>query len=242
MNWFYSKKYPLVLYVITLIVLGLSAIDVPYPEDFVLEHIMTVVFLVLLAATYRWFRMSNISYTLMFLFMMLHILGAHYTYSEVPYNSAIFNWTGFDVDQFFGFARNMYDRLVHFSFGLLFYYPAREVFNRFAETKGIWALYFPLDLMAALSMVYELLEYGIVLVYGADGVGATYLGSQGDIWDAQKDMFLATLGAVITMLIVAFINAKYNRGFWKEIKSSLKLKNARPLGEVTIQSWSDGEK
>ena len=239
MKWLYNKKYPIILYVATLVIFGISSVDVPYPEDFVLEHVLTVLFMILLAATYRKFRLSNISYTMIFIFMVLHIIGAHYTYSEVPYNSVIQNWFGFNVDQFFGFTRNMYDRLVHFSFGLLFAYPAREVFNRFASAKGIWGLYFPLDVMAALSMVYELLEYGIVLLYGAGGVGASYLGSQGDIWDAQKDMFLATLGAFIAMTTVAIVNIKLNPGFWQEIKDSLKLKHAQPLGEVEIQAWAD---
>lgn len=242
MNWFFNKNYPIYLYVITLIVLGLSAINVPYPDDFKLEHIMTIVFLVLLAATYNKFRLSNISYTLIFIFMLLHILGAHYTYSEVPYDRWTQDWFGFSINGFFGFERNMYDRLVHFSFGLLFAYPARELFNRLASTKGVWGLYFPLDVMAAFSMVYELIEYGVVLAYGADGVGATYLGSQGDIWDAQKDMFLATFGALIAMAIVTIINIKLNPGFWSEFKESLKVKIREPLGEVKIQSWLDRDR
>ena len=237
MSWFLSKNYPIHLLIIVLVVLAFSAINVPHPDDFKLEHYMTVVFIVLLIATYHRFRLSNVSYTLIFLFLLLHILGAHYTYSEVPYNRLFQDWLGFDVDQYFGFSRNMYDRLVHFSFGLLFFYPVRELFARVADTRGWWNLYLPLDVMMAFSMLYELIEWGVAIFYGGSGVDMTYIGSQGDVWDAQKDMALATLGAIISLIVVLMINLKLNSHFWQELKESLRIKRASPLGEIAIESW-----
>jgi len=237
MRWFFGRNYPIVLFIITLIVLGFSAIDVPHPEDFKLEHYMTVIFLFLLVVSYNHFRLSNISYTLIFIFLLLHILGAHYTYAEVPYNTWLQKWFDFNIDEYFGFERNHYDRLVHFSFGLLFFYPIRELFARIADTKGFWNLYLPLDVVMAFSMIYELIEYGVVLVYSDTGVDMTYLGTQGDIWDAHKDMFLATMGGLIAMLVVMIINIKLNKEFWKELKESFRIKKNKPLGEVEIETW-----
>jgi len=237
MNWFFGKRYPLYLFVTAIIILGLSAINVPHPDDFKLEHYPTIVFLVLLAISYKIFRLSNISYTLIFIFLLLHILGAHYTYSEVPYNQWFLRWFDFNLDGFFGFQRNMYDRLVHFSFGLLMYYPVRELFARIANARGFWGLYLPLDVMMAFSMIYELAEWLIAISYGGTGVDMTYIGSQGDVWDAQKDMFLATFGGFLTMVVVMVINSVLNKDFWKEFKDSLRIKEKKPLGEVKIQSW-----
>jgi putative membrane protein len=102
-------------------------------SDWVLENILTVVFITLLIATRHVFRLSNVSYTVLFTFLCLHTIGSHYTYAEVPYE----DWThrlGFSVNEIFGLERNHYDRLVHFLFGFLFVYPMREFFMRIAGT------------------------------------------------------------------------------------------------------------
>ncbi|HEX3133503.1 MAG TPA: DUF2238 domain-containing protein, partial [Planctomycetota bacterium] len=104
-----------------------------HPQDFLLEHILTVAFIALLIATRRVFPLSHLSYTLIFLFLCLHVVGAFYTYSLVPYDrwiGTIASWFGvndFSLTQTLGLRRNHFDRLVHFSFGLLLAYPAREV-------------------------------------------------------------------------------------------------------------------
>ncbi|MBI2651818.1 DUF2238 domain-containing protein, partial [Candidatus Woesearchaeota archaeon] len=100
--------------------------------------------------------------------------------------------------------------------------------------KGFWGYYLPLDVMAAFSMIYELIEWAVALVFGGE-LEMTYLGTQGDIWDAHKDMALATLGALISMVIVAFINYRYKPDFKKEIESSLSVKRKTPLGEVELE-------
>jgi len=229
---FLSKRYPVYLFIITIILFVITAINPPYPQDFFYEHIMTVVFLILMTASYKKFRLSNLSYTLIFLFLILHIIGARFTYSEVPYNEFFIRYFNFDLNNFFGFGRNHYDRLVHFSFGLLFAYPVREIFWRVANSKGIWRYYLPLEVVMAFSMLYELIEFGFAVIVGGD-VGQTYLGTQGDVWDAQKDMLLATIGGFIALTITFFVNLKY-KGFKSEVKDSLKIYRKSPLGEVEL--------
>lgn len=164
--------------------------------------------------------------------MVLHIIGARFTYSEVPYNNFFLQNFGFDLNSFFGFTRNHYDRLVHFSFGLLLAYPMRELFWRIGNARGVWRYYLPLDMIMAFSMLYEVIEFGFAVIVGGD-VSHTYLGTQGDIWDAQKDMILATLGGFIALTITFFVDLRY-RGFRSEVKNSFKVHRKRPLGEVEL--------
>ena len=115
---------------------------------------------------------------------------------------------GYWMQETFNFSRNHYDRIVHFSFGLLMAYPIREVFLRVAHTRGFWTYYLPLDVTLAFSGLYEIIEALAALIFGGE-LGAAYLGTQGDIWDAQKDMALATAGAIICMIITAMIRQKF---------------------------------
>jgi len=183
------------------------------------------------------FRLSSLSYTLIFIFLSLHTIGSHYTYADVPYES----WTGtlgFSINDIFGFTRNHFDRLVHFLFGFLIAYPMREVFMRVAGAKGAWSYYLPLELVMSLSMLYELIEWATAEVVGGE-LGMAYLGTQGDIWDAHKDMGLATLGAALGMLIVAGFNKYYQKDFGREFAASLKVKDNTPLGEVKLREMRD---
>ena len=101
-----------------------AAIHPKYPHDWLLENYLVFIFVPIILLISCYFRLSNISYTLITVFMSLHVIGSHYTYAEVPF--------GYDLQQWLGANRNMYDRLVHFSFGLLLAYPMREVFQRIA--------------------------------------------------------------------------------------------------------------
>jgi putative membrane protein len=206
-------------------------------SDWVLENILTVVFIALLIRTRQSFRLSHVSYTVLFIFLCLHTIGAHYTYADVPYEA----WTaplGFSVNGTFGFERNHFDRLVHFLFGFLVAYPMREFFVRIAGTRGAWSYYLPVELVMALSMLYELIEWAATYVVGGE-LGMAYLGTQGDIWDAHKDMGLATLGACLGMAVVAVINAYYQRDFADEFVHSLRVKIPVPLGEVKLREYRD---
>lgn len=244
---FRSPRYPVWLFGATLLWFGFWSLGPKHPADFALEHILTVAFLVLLVWTRRRFPFSNLSYTLIFLFLALHIVGAFYTYSEVPYEqwlATVGSWFGVQdltLKRLLGWERNHYDRLVHLAFGLLLAYPAREIFVRVARVKGFWGYYLPLDVMMSLSMIYELLEWGIAVIVAGD-VGQSYLGTQGDEWDAHKDMLLASLGALLTMVVAALVNAKYQRDFAREFADSLDGNGSKPLGEVKLEELMDGRK
>ncbi len=125
--------------------------------------------------------------------MCLHAIGAHWTYSLVPYDEAFVTLTGHSFDAWMGWERNHYDRFVHLAYGLLLAYPIRELFLRVAEAKGFWGYFLPVVLTMAASMFYELIEWAAAEVFGGD-LGIAFVGAQGDVWDAQKDMSLATVG------------------------------------------------
>ena len=202
-------------------------------SDWMLENALSVAALAALALTWRRFRFSRVSYAMMFVFLSLHEIGAHYTYSLVPYDAACQRWLGFSLDASLGFQRNMFDRLVHFSYGLLLAYPIREIFLRIADVRGFWGYFLPLDLTMSTSMLFELIEWGAAEMFGGD-LGQAYLGTQGDVWDAHKDMALASLGALIAMLVTYAINRRYQRDFNREWAESLRVKGKKPLGEDAL--------
>ena len=193
--------------------------------DWALENALVVMAAVLLVSTYKSFPLSRVSYTCIFVFLMLHALGAHYTYAKVPYQAWLhaLGWPGLES---LGAGRNHFDRLAHFSFGLLLSYPMREVFVRIAQARGFWSYYLPLDMTMAFSMIFELIEWGAATVFGGD-LGVAYLGTQGDPWDAQKDMALASLGGLIAMVVTALVNLHQQRDFAREWIESLRAKPPR---------------
>lgn len=233
------RRYALALGCVFAVVWVALAIRPRYRADWALENALVVVFIAALAATGRRFPLSRISYTLIFLFLCLHEVGAHHTYSEVPYDAWFRAATGRGLNEMLGWQRNHFDRLAHFLFGLLLAYPIREVFIRIADAKGFWAYYLPLDLTMAASMTFELLEWGAAAMFGGD-LGTAFLGTQGDEWDAQKDMAAATLGGSLAMLVTAGINFRLQRDFAREWAESLRVKTRRPLGEDAIQRMMDG--
>jgi putative membrane protein len=168
------NRYLLVLTVIFAIEWSLLAIS-PYDQAvWALENVIVAAFVILLASTYKKFPLSRVSYTLIFLFLLLHTVGAHYTYAEVPYDEWIKNLLGYSLNQNMGFERNHFDRFVHFSYGLLFAYPIREVFIRIADVRGFWGYFLPLDLTMSTSMMYELLEWGAARFWGGAWNGLSW--------------------------------------------------------------------
>ena len=165
-----------------------------------LENALVLVAVPFLLVVARIFRFSDLSYALITIFMILHVIGSHYTYAKVPF--------GFTLQEWLGANRNMYDRLVHFSFGLLLAIPVREAFIVLANSKGFWSYYFPLDVTLSLSAVYEILEWIAVQIVNP-GAGLAFLGQQGDEWDTQKDMALAGTGALIAMVVAALFLRSY---------------------------------
>ena len=209
------------------------AIEPRHRDDWMLENVLVALFVVAMAASQRKLLMSRVSYTLVFLFLCIHAVGAHYTYSEVPYDDWIRALTGHSLNEAMGWERNHFDRFVHFLYGLLMAYPLREFFLRVADVRGFWGYFLPLDFTLSTSALYELIEWGAAEAFGGE-LGAAYLGTQGDIWDAHKDMALAASGALIAMLMTAALNAYLQRDFARELQQSLRVKASTPLGEDEI--------
>ncbi len=228
-SWLSHERYRLVLFVLLMLIAGALAINPHDRADWALENALMFAGVGVLIATRRALPLSRVSYTLIFVFLCLHSVGAHFTYSEVPYQAWITALTGQPMT-----GRNHYDRLVHFAYGLLLAYPIREVFLRVAQVRGFWGYYLPLDVTMSTSMIYELIECGAAVYFGG-ALGVAYLGSQGDPWDAQKDMALATLGGIIAMLITAALNWRYQRDFAREWADSLRVKQGAPLGEDELR-------
>jgi len=191
----FRKNRPLQLMVLGLLGFWLLTAITPFDRrDWFLENLLVFAYSILLVATYRRFAFSNLSYTLFTLFMILHLIGAHYTYAEAPLGDWMMEW--------FGWQRNHYDRVVHFAYGLLLAYPFYEVLQRAAGVRPGWAYFLVVNAILAFSGFFEILEAMIAMIVSPD-LGVAYLGTQGDIWDAQKDMGLALLGAVIAMGVTA---------------------------------------
>ena len=211
-EWMSHRAYVLSLAAALSVLWVLLAINPWHRDDWLLENALLVIACVGLALTYRSFPLSRISYTLIFVFLCMHTLGAHYTYAEVPYNTWFRALTGHTLNDVLGWERNNFDRLVHFCYGLLLAYPIREVFLRIAGVRGFWGYFLPLDLTMSTSMLYEQIEWVAAELFGGE-LGVAYLGTQGDIWDAHKDMALASMGALIAMSVTAWINSRIRRDF-----------------------------
>lgn len=171
-----------------------------------IENLLVVLFVPVLILTRRHFRFSDVSYGCIFLFLLLHTYGAKYAYADNPF--------GFWLQDRFGAHRNPYDRVVHFSFGFLLAYPMRDLFrNRFGiGERAAWLL--PVELTLSLSGLFELVEWAIADVF-FPAHGQNYVGTQGDIWDAQKDMFLATCGAALAMTVLCFLKKSKPVGWFR---------------------------
>lgn len=227
------RPYALALLSLLLLLGIVLGIHPHYRQDWLLENILTGIFVGFLVATYRSMPLSRLSYTTIFIFLCLHEIGAHYTYSEVPYDRWLQDLFGLSMNKLFGWDRNNFDRIVHFSYGLLLAYPVREIFLRVANVRGFWGYFLPLDVTMSTSLLYELIEWAAAIGFGGE-LGAAYLGMQGDVWDAQKDMALASLGAAVTMMATVILNLWFKRDFTKEWLESLQVKRPLPLGEVAL--------
>ena len=167
--------------------------------DWLLENLLVFASAPYLIYTYLRRPLSNLSYALITIFFCLHAVGSHYTYSEAP--------IGFWISELFGAERNHFDRIVHFSFGLLICLPLFEVINRNAQPKGRWGLVFAVLTVCALSLTYETLEWWVAAIVDPDAAMA-FLGTQGDMFDAQKDGALAALGSIIAAVVAAVAGVK----------------------------------
>ena len=151
----------------------------------------------------------------------------------MPYDEWFQGLSGVTLSSLLGWQRNNFDRVVHFCYGLLIAYPVREVLVRVAAVRGFWGYFLPLDLTMSTSMMFEPFEWAAAEMFGGD-LGQAYLGTQGDIWDAHKDMALASAGAMVAMWITFAINRLLQHDFAVEWAESLRVKHSQPLGEDEI--------
>jgi putative membrane protein len=181
---------------------AVSCIRVPYPKYFWLQHVPTLAVTLLLVTTQNRLALSRLSFTLIVAFMLLHVLGARYLYSYVPYDDWSERLLGFRISDRFGFTRNHYDRLVHLLYGWLLVIPTWRFVRRQIGTSPLWSGLFAFSLILATSALYEVFEWLVAIVMAPDWA-ESYNGQQGDMWDAQWDMALASLGASAGLLCIA---------------------------------------
>jgi putative membrane protein len=193
-----AERYPAVLLLTFGAFWTALAIAPSYRQDWLLENVLVFVAVPLLVATSRTLRFSNLAYTCMFVFFVLHTIGAHFTYSEVPWREWLQLQDAGTESALAG--RNNYDRFVHFCYGLLMFPAVWELFAARTSPQRVWRYVMPVSFLMAHSVVYELIEWGAAVLFGGD-LGVAYLGTQGDEWDAQKDMALATAGILAGLLL-----------------------------------------
>jgi len=186
----FMKWYPHLLAIVFLIVfiaLGIKPVD---RDVWIVEVIPIVITFLILATTFKKFRFSNFSYTLMSLWMFWHTVGGHYTFANVPFDF---------VTDLFGFERNNFDRIGHVIVGF-YAFAAAELLVRKKWAGPVLASFFGLFFIATVAAGYEIIEW---LYAVADGgkAGVEFLGAQGDIWDAQEDMLADILGAVFSLIL-----------------------------------------
>jgi putative membrane protein len=200
----FKQNHLLKIYlVIFFICWAVTFINTTNRSNWFTENVLTAIFIVLLTFTYKKFKFSDLSYTLFFIYILLHIYGAEYTYAENPF--------GYWLKDALHLNRNYYDRIVHFSFGFMLAYPMRDYFKNYMEWPDWVCWVLPVEITMSFSAAYELIEWLVADVFYPEE-GAAYLGSQGDIWDAQKDMGIAFAGSIICMLVFRIIKAVGKKG------------------------------
>lgn len=183
------------IFAIIFVLLAIAPLD---RHDWALENLLVVVFALALWWSWSRFQFSKLSVTLIFIFLSVHEVGAHYTYSKVPYDQWAEAVFGTSITELFGFSRNHFDRLEHFFYGALLAYPMREGYVRLQGLRGRMTYTIPITITLAFSAMYEVFEWWAAEIAGGE-LGVAYLGTQGDVWDAQKDMALAGFGAILAM-------------------------------------------
>jgi len=169
-------------------------------NNWLLENTLVILFLGTLFFTYKKYKFSDLSYLLMTIYLLGHVYGSKYTYAENPF--------GYWLQDMFETDRNHYDRIIHFSFGFLLTYPMRELFLSWLKFPTWVAWLLPIEITLSISGLYELIEWAVADILFTEQ-GMAYLGTQGDIWDAQKDIFLAFSGAILATTIVSSIKKAF---------------------------------
>lgn len=188
---FELPHYLLIVYLIYFAILAVK----PFNRDvWWAENIPILAIVVFLVVTYRWFRFTNTAYVMMSVLVFLHTLGGHYTFERVPFDF---------ITNLFHFERNHFDRIAHFSVGF-YAYPVVEYVHRrgLSRSKTLVTL-FGIFAIFAVAAIYEIIEW-LYAVLSDPVAGIAFLGSQGDIWDAQKDMLADGLGSIMAVALFLF--------------------------------------
>lgn len=191
-----QNKFPYILLSLYSVLFIITAIN-PYDRlTWFIENLPVVLVVLGLALTYRKFRFSNLSYFLMFFWIVMHTIGGHYTFERVPFDF---------VTDLFGFARNHFDRFGHFMIGF-FAVPFAELVYRTKKVPSFkTSLLFGLFAIGFVAAGYEIIEFSYAVIFGGDSA-QNFLGSQGDFWDAQWDMLMDISGAIISLLVYTCIH------------------------------------
>lgn len=179
----------LILYLVGFILL---AIDPHDRADWALENFFPISQLIAVLIAYRYYKFTRISYYMIFFYLFVQSWGGHFTYAE----AAPFNW----LRDEFHLGRNHYDRVAHFMLGFLLGLPIREILMQFISASRRWINFLTAALVLAIGAFYEFIEWWVAVLV-TPNLGDKFLGTQGDIWDTQWDMFLALVGAVLTIAI-----------------------------------------
>lgn len=215
--YLFAKRVPSRRELLTLLViylLGFAALAIrPHDRgDWALENFFPVSMLAVALATYPYYKLTRLSYYLLFVYLFVQSWGGHYTYALAP----PFNW----VRDEFGLARNHYDRVAHFLLGFLMAIPIREILLRYVWTTRRWMAFLVAAIALAIGAFYEFIEWWVALMVSPE-LGDAFLGTQGDIWDSHWDMFLALVGAVCALTLFA-------RGHDRQLKAYAESEQ-RPL-------------
>ena len=195
-----DSRLPVMLLWLFAAIWAALAIAPNYREDWLLENLIVFALVPLLVWSYRRLRFRDASYVALFVFFVLHEVGAHYTYAEVPFDRWSRDWLGVSPDALFGFDRNHYDRMIHFLYGLLATPASLDIIDARARPTPMWRWLLVVAFVTGQSVLYEMAEWAAALVFAGD-LGMAYLGTQGDVWDAQKDLLLAMVGSAITATV-----------------------------------------
>lgn len=199
------------------VLLFVSCVHPLYPTEMFLQHSATLAAILILFFMVQAGSISSNSLLLISLFVSLHIIGARWIYTYVPYNEWIKNILDFDLNAFFGFTRNQYDRLVHFAYGALLLLPAAQILQKKYDFRKQQSLFVAFCLLMAGSMLYEIFEWGLTGILSPDAADS-YNGQQGDTWDAQKDMAMALGGETFTVSILLLRHFFWRQGKGKSNK------------------------
>ncbi|MCA9041717.1 MAG: DUF2238 domain-containing protein [Planctomycetaceae bacterium] len=189
---------------------GLS-INVPYPEFYLLQHLPTTIAWIVIFIMLHYRLLRETDFYALVLFLILHLIGARYLYSLVPYDDWLDWFFGFTLTETFHWHRNHYDRFVHFMYGILLAIPLWHLCERFVTKSQTLLVLFTIQAILATSTLYELAEWALAMVAAPD-MAESYNGQQGDMWDAQKDVALALLGCLITCSGLLWVVGKKQPG------------------------------